>query len=121
MGKVLTFMCVFAVFSTVAFAQTPRPVNVKDIVDIEMLTHSEISDMLESIGGGDWEDSTVDKVESFVKEFTDDFGQDLDEDGQPQERGESDRAKERKSEEEPSDEQEEQSEEETREQETANA
>src|SRR3954453_21453131 len=63
---------------------------------LQQRAHSEISDVLESIGGGDWEDSTVDKVESFVKEFTDDFGCDLDEDGQPMDEGESDRVKDRK-------------------------
>src|SRR5947208_1705325 len=77
-------------------------INVDRIPEyLEALTqraHSEISDVLESIGGGDWEDSTVDKVESFVKEFTDDFGCDLDEDGQPMDEGDSDRVKDRKSE-----------------------
>src|SRR5436309_2062257 len=60
--------------------------------------HSELGDLLEAIGNGDWEDSTVEKVESFVKEFTDDFGHDLDEEGQPMDEGESDRVKERKDE-----------------------
>ncbi len=50
MGKVLTFICVFALFSTIAFAQASRPMNVKDTVDIEMLTHSEIYDKIHKEG-----------------------------------------------------------------------
>jgi F-type H+-transporting ATPase subunit alpha len=103
---------------------------------LQQRAHSEISDVLESIGGGDWEDSTVDKVESFVKEFTDDFGCDLDEDGQPIDEGESDRVKERKdddegdkdsskaessSDDDDQDSSEEKDDEESREEETANA
>src|SRR5436190_12315494 len=60
--------------------------------------HAEIGETLELVGQGDWEDGTVEKVDSFVKEFTDDFGYDLDEDGQPVDRGDSDRVKERKAE-----------------------
>src|SRR4051812_46544767 len=66
---------------------------------LESLTqraHSELGELLEKIGGGDWDDSTVEKVEQFVKEFTDDFGCDLDEEGQPMDEGESDRAREHK-------------------------
>jgi F-type H+-transporting ATPase subunit alpha len=68
---------------------------------LEALTqraHSEIADVLEQIAGGNWDDSLVEKVDKFVKEFTDDFGYDLDEGGQPVERGDSDRVQERKSE-----------------------
>src|SRR3954464_12506898 len=95
--------------------------------------HSELGELLKKIAGGDWEDSTVDKVESFVKEFTDDFGCDLDEDGQPMDEGESDRVKERKDDDEgdkdsskaesssDDDDQDSSEEEESREEETANA
>jgi F-type H+-transporting ATPase subunit alpha len=65
---------------------------------IQQRAHSEISDVLEAVAGGDWEDGTVEKLEKFVKEFSDDFGYDLDEEGQPSDEGGSDRAKERKSE-----------------------
>jgi F-type H+/Na+-transporting ATPase subunit alpha len=44
---------------------------------------SESSDLLESIAGGDWGDETVEKVDSFVKDYANDFGYDLDEDGTP--------------------------------------
>ena len=46
---------------------------------------SESSDMLEQIGDGDWGDDTVEKVDNAVKEFADDFGYDLDEEGVPEE------------------------------------
>jgi len=93
--------------------------------------HSELGELLEKIAGGDWDDSTVDKVDSFVKEFTDDFGYDLDEEGQPTDDGGSDRVKERKDDKDGDDkaesrsdddsDDEQSSDEETREEETANA
>ena len=50
-------------------------INVDRIPEyLEALTqraHSELSDVLESIGGGDWEDSTVDKVDRFLADLTD--------------------------------------------------
>ncbi|HEX8120299.1 MAG TPA: F0F1 ATP synthase subunit alpha [Solirubrobacteraceae bacterium] len=58
--------------------------------------HSESGDLLEKIRGGDWDDSTVDALEGKIKEFADDFGYDLDEDGQPTDEGDdSDRTKQR--------------------------
>jgi creatinine amidohydrolase/Fe(II)-dependent formamide hydrolase-like protein len=50
MTKVLTFICVVALFPAILLAQAPRPVDVKDIVDIEMLTHSEIYDKIHKEG-----------------------------------------------------------------------
>src|SRR5499427_795972 len=50
MTKVLTFICVLTLFSGVAFAQASKRANVKDIVDIEMLTHSEIYDKIHKEG-----------------------------------------------------------------------
>ena len=75
------------------------------------------------IGEGNWEDSDQKQLEQFVKEFTDDFGCDLDEEGQPIERGESDRVKERRADQDGGARREEQerSEEETREEEPARA
>ncbi len=56
---------------------------------------SENSDLLERIAGGEWEDSTESELEAAVKGFADDFGYDLDEEGQPLEDGsDSDRASE---------------------------
>jgi F-type H+-transporting ATPase subunit alpha len=45
--------------------------------------HAEHQPLLEKISGGDWEDSTRDAVHSAVAEFAEDFGYDLDEEGQP--------------------------------------
>jgi F-type H+/Na+-transporting ATPase subunit alpha len=41
------------------------------------------ADVLEKIAGGDWSDETVEQVDKAVKEFADDFGYDLDEEGHP--------------------------------------
>src|SRR5215831_5227874 len=50
MKNILTLAVVPALVLTGAFAQTPRTVDVKDIVDIEMLTHTEISDKIHKEG-----------------------------------------------------------------------
>ncbi len=57
--------------------------------------HAENEDLLEKIGEGDWEDGTVDALREAIKEFADDFGYDLDEDGAPVEEGDSDRVRDR--------------------------
>jgi F-type H+-transporting ATPase subunit alpha len=56
---------------------------------------SEQSDLLEKIAGGDWSDETQEALKKAVAEFADDFGYDLDEDGQPVEAGDSDRVQSR--------------------------
>ncbi len=53
--------------------------------------HAEASDLLETIAGGDWSDETQQALDKLVSEFADDFGYDLDEEGQPMDEGESDR------------------------------
>jgi F-type H+-transporting ATPase subunit alpha len=53
--------------------------------------HSEIGDGLKKIADGDWSDEIQAAVDKFVKDFADDFGYDLDEEGLPLEQGESDR------------------------------
>jgi F-type H+/Na+-transporting ATPase subunit alpha len=45
--------------------------------------HSESSDVLEKLSGGDWSDETQEQVKKSVSEFAEDFGFDLDEEGQP--------------------------------------
>jgi F-type H+-transporting ATPase subunit alpha len=45
--------------------------------------HSEIGETLEKIRGGDWSDETQEAVRKAVAEFADDYGYDLDEEGQP--------------------------------------
>ncbi|MEZ5120510.1 MAG: F0F1 ATP synthase subunit alpha [Solirubrobacterales bacterium] len=52
---------------------------------------SEQADLLAKIAGGDWSDETQEAVRTAVAEFADDFGYDLDEDGQPVEHGDSER------------------------------
>ncbi len=43
----------------------------------------EHSDLREKIAGGDWKDETQEAVKNAVAEFADEFGYDLDEEGQP--------------------------------------
>jgi F-type H+/Na+-transporting ATPase subunit alpha len=50
---------------------------------------SENGDLLEKIAGGDWDDGTVEALESAIKDYAEDFGYDLDEDGQPLDEGDS--------------------------------
>ena len=45
--------------------------------------HAEHEDLLEKIRGGDWSDETQQAVDKAVAEFAEDFGYDLDEEGQP--------------------------------------
>jgi F-type H+/Na+-transporting ATPase subunit alpha len=45
--------------------------------------HSEATDLIETIAGGDWSDDTQSKVKEVVSTFAEDFGYDLDEEGQP--------------------------------------
>ncbi len=59
--------------------------------------HSEHSDLLEKIRGGDWSDETQEALRNGLAEFADDFGYDLDEEGHPiddREVGETSRAQE---------------------------
>jgi F-type H+-transporting ATPase subunit alpha len=44
---------------------------------------AEANDLLKAIAEGDWSDGTQEKLDSIVKEFADDFGYDLDEEGKP--------------------------------------
>ncbi len=45
--------------------------------------HSEASDVLDKVREGDWSDETQEAVRNAVAGFADDFGYDLDEEGQP--------------------------------------
>jgi F-type H+/Na+-transporting ATPase subunit alpha len=45
--------------------------------------HSEAGDVRSKIAGGDWSDETQSEVDALVKRYADDFGFDLDEEGQP--------------------------------------
>jgi F-type H+-transporting ATPase subunit alpha len=44
---------------------------------------AEANELLGKIGEGDWSDETQSKLDEIVKEFADDFGYDLDEEGKP--------------------------------------
>ena len=45
--------------------------------------HSEISDVLDNIGDGDWSDEIQQKLDEAIAQYAKDFGYDLDEEGQP--------------------------------------
>jgi creatinine amidohydrolase/Fe(II)-dependent formamide hydrolase-like protein len=46
MKKSTAFFAIFALLTTTALAQTQRTVNVKEIVELELLTHSEVSEKI---------------------------------------------------------------------------
>jgi F-type H+-transporting ATPase subunit alpha len=79
--------------------------------------HAEQEDVLRKIREGEWSDDIVAAVDKVVAEFADDFGYDLDEEGQPMEEGESERVKDREQEGKPEAEEEEEEEEEAEEEE----
>jgi F-type H+-transporting ATPase subunit alpha len=45
--------------------------------------HSEAPETLAKVAGGDWSDGTQEELKAAIGEFADDFGYDLDEEGQP--------------------------------------
>jgi F-type H+-transporting ATPase subunit alpha len=45
--------------------------------------HADAADTLKKIAGGDWSDETQSALRASIEQFADDFGYDLDEDGQP--------------------------------------
>ncbi|HVE69165.1 MAG TPA: F0F1 ATP synthase subunit alpha [Solirubrobacteraceae bacterium] len=57
--------------------------------------HSDYEDLLGKIAEGDWSDEIVEQLDGAIKEFADDFGYDLDDEGAPMEEGESDRVAQR--------------------------
>jgi F-type H+-transporting ATPase subunit alpha len=54
--------------------------------------HSEGSELLQRIAGGDWDDDVESDLRDAVADFADDFGYDLDEDGLPSEDADDERA-----------------------------
>src|SRR5919198_813671 len=50
MNKIVTICAAAASCPTLAFAQPPRTVNAKDIVELELLTHTEVFDKIHSEG-----------------------------------------------------------------------
>jgi F-type H+-transporting ATPase subunit alpha len=51
--------------------------------DLTSRVHAEHGDLLGKIGEGEWSDEIVKQVDDAVSSFADDFGYDLDEEGQP--------------------------------------
>jgi F-type H+-transporting ATPase subunit alpha len=45
--------------------------------------HSEVSDTLKKIAEGDWGDETQKQLDEAIAQYAEDFGYDLDEEGQP--------------------------------------
>ncbi|WP_445151839.1 F0F1 ATP synthase subunit alpha [Baekduia sp. Peel2402] len=72
-------------------------INVDRVTEyLEGLTQrlrAESQELLDKIAGGDWSDETQSALKDAIGTFTDDFGYDLDEEGQPLAEGESDRVK----------------------------
>jgi F-type H+-transporting ATPase subunit alpha len=70
-------------------------IKVERVVDfLHQLTlrfRAEKQDQRHQIAGGEWNDDIQSELDKFVKDFADDFGYDLDEEGQPLEDGDSDR------------------------------
>jgi F-type H+-transporting ATPase subunit alpha len=65
--------------------------KVNDFLDgLTQRFRSEQEDPRGTIGEGNWDDSTVEAVEQAVSEFAEDFGYDLDEEGEPLEEGDED-------------------------------
>jgi F-type H+-transporting ATPase subunit alpha len=58
---------------------------------------AENQELLDKIAGGDWSDETQKALRDLISTFADDFGYDLDEEGQALSEGESDRVKSRPS------------------------
>ena len=50
MKKTAVLFAILAIVSIAAFAQDARPVNVKDVVELELLTHSEVYDKVHNEG-----------------------------------------------------------------------
>jgi F-type H+/Na+-transporting ATPase subunit alpha len=61
------------------------------LADLTLRFRAEQQELGQKIAGGGWDDDIQAAVDAFVKEFADDFGYDLDEEGQPLEGAESDR------------------------------
>jgi F-type H+-transporting ATPase subunit alpha len=62
----------------------------KFLGDMVERLHSDASDTLKKIADGDWSDDTQDQLRSSIEQFAEDFGYDLDEEGQPLDEGRDD-------------------------------
>ena len=57
------------------------------LADLTDYVKAQEPEVMKKIAGGDWSDETVATVEQAVKQFAEDFGYDLDEEGHPLEEG----------------------------------
>jgi F-type H+/Na+-transporting ATPase subunit alpha len=57
------------------------------LAELTERVHGTDAEVLQRIAGGDWSDETEARVDAAVKQFADDFGYDLDEEGHPIEEG----------------------------------
>jgi len=53
------------------------------LADLVSAAHARYKQLREKIASGDWSDETQTAIHAAVSEFAEDFGYDLDEDGQP--------------------------------------
>jgi F-type H+-transporting ATPase subunit alpha len=53
------------------------------LADLVDELHGNEPDLLETIAGGDWSDGTQESLDKAIKQFAEDFGYDLDEEGHP--------------------------------------
>ena len=58
------------------------------LANLTDLVRGNAPELLKKIAGGDWSEETQHEVDRLVKEFTEEFGYDLDEEGHPLEEGE---------------------------------
>jgi len=61
------------------------------LLGLTQRVHAEDKSLLEKIAGGDWSDDTQSTLDKVVATYADDFGYDLDEEGQPMDSGDSER------------------------------
>jgi F-type H+-transporting ATPase subunit alpha len=71
------------------------------LADLTDRVKAENAELVDKIGGGDWSDETQKTLKDIIATFADDFGYDLDEEGQPLAEGESDRVAQREEKSEP--------------------
>jgi F-type H+-transporting ATPase subunit alpha len=70
--------------ATNGFVDRIRTERVPEFLDqLQRRFHSEHEELLSKVAGGDWSDETQEAVRNGVSHFADDFGYDLDEEGQP--------------------------------------
>jgi F-type H+-transporting ATPase subunit alpha len=70
--------------ATNGFLDRIRTDRVREFLDqLQDRFHSEHEDLLSKIKDGDWGDETQEAIRKGVSDFADDFGYDLDEEGQP--------------------------------------